>query len=98
MTVIARTNEKKSLADIRNLRTEDNETNGIGFAGFLISVIAFILGWVPILKWVIWGLGIIFSLFGLSKQPKAMAIAGIIISLVGIFFIVFVFKGAKPTF
>jgi|GEM_PF-330383 len=53
------------------------QTNGLGVAGFVISLIGFVsCGFVcPI--------GAIISAFALKKEPKGMAIAGLIIGIIG---------------
>ncbi len=82
----------------KNIEKNDNGSNRIGFTGFLLSIIAFILGWVPILGWVIWSVGFVFSVLGLFKKPKGMAIAGTAISLIAIVFLAYIFVGVKPQF
>ncbi|MCX8742418.1 hypothetical protein J3U50_00090 [Lactobacillus sp. B3795] len=67
------------------------KTNGIGTAGFVLSLIALLVtSWIPFVDFVVWLLGAIFSIIGLFKQPKGLAIAGTIISFIGIIFILFV--------
>jgi hypothetical protein len=43
------------------------------------------------LGWVLWVLGLIFFAVGMSKRPKGLAIAGLVISLVGLIFLLVVF-------
>jgi len=69
----------------------EKQTNGIGTAGFVLALIAIFLGWVPVLGWIIWLLGLIFSFVGVFKQPKGLSIAGLVISLIGIILLVVVF-------
>ncbi|MCK9290200.1 MAG: hypothetical protein WCR58_07205 [Bacteroidales bacterium] len=76
-TVIINQNEKKS--------------NGLGSAGFVLALIAVFLGWVPILGWVLWLLGLIFYFVGIFKTPKGIAIAGLLSSLIGLILIIVVF-------
>lgn len=67
------------------------KTNGIGTAGFVLSLIALLVtSWIPFVDFTVWLLGAIFSIIGLFKQPKGLAIAGTIISFIGIIFILFV--------
>ena len=73
------------------IRQEEKSTNGIGTAGFIMSLIAIFLGWIPIIGWIIWILGLVLSFAGIFKRPKGMAIAGLVISLIGIIMLVFVF-------
>ena len=59
-------------------------SNGIGTAGFVLAIIAIFFGWVPILGWILWLLGLILSFVGVMKHPMGLAIAGLIISFIGI--------------
>ena len=56
------------------------ESNGIGTAGFVISLICMLFSWVPVLSWVLWVIGLILSFVGIFKKPRGLAIAGLIIS------------------
>lgn len=69
----------------------EKKSNGIGTAGFVLALIAIFFGWVPILGWIIWLLGLIFSFAGIFKQPKGLAIAGLVISLIGVIMLLTVF-------
>jgi len=68
-----------------------NEKNGVGTAGFVLAVCALIFGWVPVLGWLLWILGLILSIVGLTRNPKGLAIAGLVISLIGIILLIAVF-------
>lgn len=74
-----------------------SRSNGLGTAGFVLALIALFLGWIPFLGWVIWLLGLIFSVCGMFRSPKGLAIAGLVISLIGIVFLLVVF-GTLATF
>ena len=67
------------------------KSNGIGTAGFVLALIALFLGWIPLLGWIIWLLGLIFSFIGVFKSPKGLSIAGLIISFIGIIILIVVF-------
>jgi len=67
------------------------ESNGIGTAGFVMSLISLFFGWVPFLGWILWMLGLCFSIAGMFRNPKGLAIAGLVISLIGIILLIFVF-------
>jgi len=69
----------------------EKQSNGMGTAGFVLALIAIFLGWVPVLGWIIWLLGLILSFVGVFKQPKGLAIAGLVISLIGIILLIAVF-------
>jgi len=70
----------------------EKQTNGIGTAGFVLALIAIFLGWVPFLGQLVWFLGLIFSFVGIFKKPKGLAVAGLVISLIGIVLLIFVFS------
>ena len=67
------------------------KSNGIGTAGFVLAIIALFLGWIPLLGWIMWLLGLIFSFIGVFKSPKGLSIAGLIISFIGIIILIVVF-------
>ena len=75
------------------INQSENKSNGIGTAGFVLSLIALFLGWVPVFGWLIWLLGFILSFIGIFKNPKGLSIAGLIISFIGVILLVFVFAG-----
>jgi hypothetical protein len=64
------------------------QSNGVGTAGFVLALVAIFLGWVPVLNWILWILGLILSFAGVFKQPKGLAIAGLVISLIGLILII----------
>lgn len=65
------------------------KNNGMGVAGFVLAIVALVFCWVPILCWILWILGLIFSFIGVFKAPRGLAIAGLVISLID--FIVLIF-------
>ena len=69
----------------------EKKTNGIGTAGFVLALVAVFLGWVPVLGWILWILGLILSFVGIFRVPKGLAIAGLVISLIGLILLVAVF-------
>ncbi|MCD8303367.1 MAG: zinc ribbon domain-containing protein [Prevotellaceae bacterium] len=66
----------------------EHRSNGLGIAGMVLAILAFFLGWVPVLGWILWALGAIFSFIGLFKSPRGTAIAGFIISFIGLILII----------
>ena len=56
------------------------QKNGMGVAGFVLALLGLIFCWGPILGWILWILGLIFSIIGVCRKPKGLAIAGLIIS------------------
>ncbi|MDR1342796.1 MAG: hypothetical protein LBK18_06025 [Prevotellaceae bacterium] len=74
-------------------------SNGVGIAGFVLALVALLLGWVPVLGWILWALGLILSFVGvLLKKPKGLAIAGLVVSVVGIILLLFVFATVLSAF
>ena len=71
---------------------EAPKTNGMGVAGFVLALLVLFLGWVPVLGWILWVLGLIFSVIGVFRTPKGLAIAGLIITFIGL--IVLIILGA----
>lgn len=69
----------------------ENKTNGMGIAGFIIALVSIFLGWIPILGWIMWLLGLIFSIIGVLRTPRGLAIAGIVISVIGLILLITVF-------
>ena len=56
------------------------QKNSLGTAGFVLSLIALLAGWVPVLGWIVWILGAIFSGIGIFRKLRGLAIAGVCIS------------------
>lgn len=56
------------------------EKNGLGVAGFVLSLVGLVLCWVPFANFILGGIGFILSLVGVFRRPKGLAIAGIIIA------------------
>lgn len=77
--------EKKSGNPVHQtiiIREESRKSNGLGTAGFVLALLALLGCWVPVLNWILWLLGFIFSFIGIFKSPRGLAIAGLCISLV----------------
>ncbi|MBD5225122.1 MAG: EscU/YscU/HrcU family type III secretion system export apparatus switch protein [Bacteroidales bacterium] len=64
------------------------ESNGIGTAGFVLALVSFFGFWLPYVGGLTWLLGLIFSIIGVNRPPRGLAIAGLVISLVGFVFAV----------
>lgn len=67
---------------------QQKQSNGLGTAGFIISLVAIFLCWVPALNWILWLLGLIFSSIGVFRQPRGLAIAGLVISLISLIILI----------
>lgn len=85
------TNEQNKSGQTIIIHQQVKKSNGTGTAGFVLALIGLFLGWIPVLGWILWILGLIFSFVGIFKKPKGMAIAGLVISLIDIILILTVF-------
>ncbi|MDE5772860.1 MAG: hypothetical protein K2H86_00195 [Muribaculaceae bacterium] len=66
----------------------EKRSNGIGTTGFVFAILAIVLCWVPVLDFILWALGAIFSLVGVFKRPRGLALTGLIISFIGIIILI----------
>ena len=64
------------------------KSNGAGIAGFVLALICALFSWTPGINWILWILGLIFSLVGVFRKPKGLAIAGLVISFIDIIIII----------
>lgn len=69
----------------------ERKSNGLGTSGFVLAILGLILGWIPILGWILWLLGTLLSFIGVFKTPKGLAIAGLVISFIGIILLIAIF-------
>lgn len=69
------------------IQQSEQHSNGLGTAGFVLALIALFTSIIPFVDWVVWFLGALFSFIGLFRQPRGLAIAGFIISFIGIIII-----------
>lgn len=67
---------------------QGSRSNGMGTAGFVFSLLAFLVCWVPFVDIIVWFLGALFSFIGLFKAPRGLAIAGFVLSFIGIIILV----------
>ena len=65
-----------------------NKSNGVGTAGFVIALICACLSWVPGVNVFLWIVGLLLSFIGMFNQPRGLAIAGFLISIIDIIIIV----------
>lgn len=75
-----------------------SDKNSLGTAGFVLALLALIFCWIPVLDWILWFLGAIFSFIGVFKQPRGLAIAGLVISFIGIIIMVAVIGAIASAF
>lgn len=66
----------------------EKKSNGLGTAGFVLALLGVILCWIPVLNWILWLLGLIFSFIGVFKKPKGLAITGLVLSFISIIIII----------
>ena len=76
---------------------DKERSNSLGTAGFVLSLIAVVFCWIPVVDFLLWFLGALFSFIGLFKSPRGLAIAGFIISFIGLI-IVIAFVGSFMAF
>ncbi|MBO7445603.1 MAG: hypothetical protein J6T86_04260 [Bacteroidales bacterium] len=60
----------------------ERQSNGLGTAGFIFAILSLLVCWAPVVGWVIWFLGFLFSFIGLFKSPRGLAVAGFLISII----------------
>jgi hypothetical protein len=72
------------------INQQSSKSNGLGTAGFVLALLGLIFWWVPVLGWVLLGLGFLFSFIGVFKAPRGLAIAGLILSLIDIVILIVV--------
>lgn len=63
--------------------------NGLGTAGFVLALLSLLFSWTPVVNWILWVLGFIFSFIGIFKSPRGLAIAGLVISCIGLIVLLF---------
>lgn len=56
-------------------------SNGMGVAGFVLAMVSVFGTWLPYVGVFTWLLGLIFSCIGLTRRPRGLAVAGLVISL-----------------
>ena len=66
----------------------EKKSNGVGIAGFVLALCALLFSWTPVFNWILWALGLILSLVGIFRKPKGLAIAGLIISCLGLILLI----------
>lgn len=77
---------------------ENRKYSGFAITSFVLGIISFFIGWLPIFGWIIIALAIIFGFISLSRikknnlKGKGLAITGIILGFVSLVFIILVFS------
>lgn len=68
-----------------------HKSNGMGVTGFILAIINAVLFWIPFIDLIciiLWPLALIFSLIGVFRTPKGLAVAGLILAILPIFFLI----------
>ena len=68
------------------------KSNAICRAGFVLALLGLILCWFPIANVILWLLGLIFSFVGVFKEPRGLAVAGLILTLAAILVLVMIWS------
>ena len=90
--------QQQQTVIIQQPQKQVSESNGMGTAGFVLSVVTLFFGWIPVLGWILWIVGLILSCVGLTKEPKGLAITGVAISLGGLILLLTVFSAIYSAF
>ncbi len=61
---------------------------GMSITGFIISLLAFMVCWIPLINLVFWLPGLVFSIVGLPRRRRGLAVAGVFISIFTLLFII----------
>ncbi len=62
---------------------QHRQSNGLGLAGFICSLVGFVLGVLTGVGGLLCFVGLIMSLIALGRQPRGFAVAGVILGLLG---------------
>ena len=79
---------QRPVVNVYTMVSAKKEKNGIGLAGFILSILCLVISWAPGVNIVMWFLGLVFSAVGVFKRPKGLAIAGLVISMISILIII----------
>ncbi|MHC5226603.1 hypothetical protein [Ignatzschineria sp. LJL83] len=71
--------------------------NTVGLIGFIFAIIAIFTSWIPFLGFICWIAGVVLSIIGLFKAPRGFAIAGTVISFIGVILLLFLMVGMFAT-
>ena len=76
-------NVQQNVIIQQSINTSSGNSNGMGTAGFVIGLLSFITSFIGI-GGLLGIFGLIFSFAGLFKNPRGLAITGLILSILGI--------------
>ena len=69
------------------------KSNGCATSGFVFAILGLLLGWIPVVGWTIWFIGLVLCIIGLFKTPRGLAIVGLIITFIDYFIIMAIVGG-----
>ncbi len=69
---------------MQSVLVQQQQTNGLGIAGFVLSLVALFVSWIPFFGWLVWLLGLVLSAIAIVKKPRGLAIAGLVIAIVNL--------------
>ena len=75
------------------INQQPSNSNTLGVIGFVLALISWLFSCLPFVGFLVWFLGALFSILGLFKKPRGLAIAGVIISFIGLIIIVLLVGG-----
>ncbi|WP_372474502.1 hypothetical protein AB4865_04275 [Capnocytophaga sp. ARDL2] len=90
-------NTTNDLNNPHVLYVREKSSNSMGIAGFVFAILASVLSFIPILNFILWLMGAIFSMIGVFRRPRGFAIAGLVISffwIIVFIIVMFVLVGA----
>ena len=79
---------------------QPRKSSGMAIAGLIMGIFALVLCWVPVVNWILGLLGLIFSIIGIAKKnggAKGAAIAGLILTILGVVLSVVMFGAILGT-
>ncbi|WP_235607123.1 hypothetical protein [Bifidobacterium criceti] len=76
----------------------EKKSNGVGTAGFVLSLMSILFSWTLIGGAVIWILGLVLSFIGMFRKPRGLAITGFILCLPSLILIIVLFTTLGHTF
>ncbi len=90
-------NIQKMTMDKKDQRTiiiqNTSSSNTMGTLGLVFAILSWPLSCFPIFGFILWILGVIFSVIGLFKKPRGSAIVGLVISFLGLILILLLILG-----
>lgn len=73
------------------IQQQVKQSNGLGTAGFIFALLSLLFCWATGVNWVVWFLGALFSIIGVFRKPKGLAIAGLVMSFIDVILLIAVF-------